>query len=150
MLLGNRLNTSSAHLSALSWHLFKREVLKDKSSTLCQPLLRLGCFLSTTYTSLQKKKCVFQLKLFLSDRRTVDLTHLPSIIFSFFCFFRKGLVYLRLQFSWANILHLACYFWLIPYGNSTDLHLNEFYCIPLNFASPQDALVSNHLLHYCS
>ena len=150
MLLGNRVNTSSAHLSALSWHLFKREVLKDKSSTLCQPLLRLGCFLSTTCTSLQKKKCVFQLKLFLSDRRTVDLTHFPSIIFSFFCFFCKGLVYLRLQFSWANILHLVCYFSLIPYGNSTDLHLNEFYCIPLNFASPQDALISNHLLHYCS
>ena len=127
MLLDNCLNTSSAHLSALSWHLFKREVSKDKLTTLCQPLLRLGWFLSKTYTSLQKKKCVFQLKLFLSDRRTVDLTQLLSIIFSCFCFFRKGLVYLRLQFSWANILHLACYFSLVPYGNSTDLHLNEFF-----------------------
>ena len=135
MLLDNRRNTSSAHVSALSWHLFKREVLKDKLPTLCQPLLQLGCFLSTTYTSLQKKKCAFQLKLFLSDRRTVDLTQLSSIMFSCFCFFRKGLVDLRLQFSWTNILHLACYFSLVPYCNSTDLHLNEFYCIQLNFAS---------------
>ena len=66
-----------------------------------------------------EKKCVFHIKRFLSDQRTVDLTQLSSIIFSCFCFFRKGLAYLRLQFSWTNILHLACYFSLVPYGNSS-------------------------------
>ena len=74
MLLDDRLNASSAHLSTHSWHLFKIEVWKDKVPNLCQSLQRLGWFLSTTRTSPQKKQCVFQLKLFLSDRRTVDLT----------------------------------------------------------------------------
>ena len=59
MLLDNRLNTSSAHVSALSWHFFKREVLKEKTPTLCQPLLRLGCFLSTT-----EKEMRFSIKTF--------------------------------------------------------------------------------------
>ena len=42
ILLDNSLNTSSAHLPALSWHIFKIEVWKDKVPTLCQSLLWLG------------------------------------------------------------------------------------------------------------
>ena len=66
------------------WYLFQTENWKEKLPTLCQPLLRLGCLLSTAQSSPQKRRCVFQLKRFVSDRRTVGLTELSYFLVSVF------------------------------------------------------------------
>ena len=60
----NHLNTSSAHLSALSWQLFKREVWKDKVPTLYQPLLRLGALLIYNKGFFTEKAMRFLIKIF--------------------------------------------------------------------------------------
>ena len=83
MLLDNRLNISPAHFSALSRHLFKIEVWKDKALALFQPLLQLGCYLSTTQTS---PPCFVNNTFSLWS---VGLTQLPYFLVS--VIFRKGL-----------------------------------------------------------
>ena len=111
MLHDNLLNKSSTHLSSLSRHLFKIEIWKDKLPTLCQPLLQLGCFLSTTQTSSQKKQQCFSIKTSLWSKNSWFSTVVINNIF-WFLFFRKGLVQLRLQFLWTNtsfgLLFLSC------------------------------------------
>ena len=141
MLLDNRLNTSSAHLSAFSWHSFKREIFKDKTPTLCQPLLRLGASYLQHRRLHRKSNDVFS-NYFLCSKNSWFNTVVINNIFLFLCF-SVNVWYTYVYNPYGQILHLACYSTLVPHDNSTNFHLNEFYCIQLNFASPQGALISN-------